>query len=55
MKLSDRGTPRIDDAFARVDAIAEHHVRCFVNADVLLLDDLLPAVEAVRRLSSGVS
>jgi hypothetical protein len=50
VKLSDRGTPRIDDAFARVDEIAEHHVRCFVNADVLLLDDLLPAVEAVRTV-----
>ena len=44
---SERGTPRIDDAFARVDALAEHPVRCFVNADVLLLDDFLPAVGSV--------
>jgi len=46
--LSERGTPRIDDAFARVDAVAAHSVRCFVNADVLLLDDFLPAVRSVR-------
>jgi hypothetical protein len=45
---SDRGTPRIDDAFARVDRIAEHPLRCFVNADIVLLDDLLPAVAGVR-------
>jgi hypothetical protein len=45
---SDRGTPRIDDAFATVDRIAEHPLRCFVNADVVLLDDLLPAVAGVR-------
>jgi hypothetical protein len=45
--LSEQGTPRIDDAFARVEAIAEHPLRCFVNADVLLLDDLLPAVRCV--------
>ncbi len=47
--LSEQGTPRIDDAFARVDAIAEHPLRCFVNADVLLLDDLVPAVTSVER------
>jgi hypothetical protein len=47
---SERGTPRIDDAFARVDALAVHPLRCFVNADVLLLDDFLPAMASVRAL-----
>ena len=46
--VNERGTPRIDDAFARVDEVAAHPLRCFVNADVLLLDDLLPAVDSVR-------
>src|SRR6185503_15977205 len=46
--LSERGTPRIDDAFARVDTLAEHPLRCFVNADVVLLDDFLPAVTVVE-------
>ncbi len=41
------GTPRLDDAFARVDALARHPLRCFVNADVILLDDFLPAVRLV--------
>jgi hypothetical protein len=44
---SDLGTPLLDDAFARVDAIAKHRLRCFVNSDVILLDDFLPAVEVV--------
>jgi hypothetical protein len=48
--LSEQGTPRIDDAFARVDAVAEHPLRCFVNADVLLLDDILPAVTSVEKM-----
>jgi hypothetical protein len=41
------GTPRVDEAFTTVDQVAEHPLRCFVNADVLLLDDLLPAVGRV--------
>jgi hypothetical protein len=39
------GTPRLDSAFAAADAAARHRLRCFVNADVVLFDDL-PAAEA---------
>ena len=41
---SERGTPRLDDAFARVEGSARHQLRCFVNCDIVLLDDFLPAV-----------
>jgi hypothetical protein len=41
---NEHGTPRLDDVFARVDAIARHPLRCFLNADIILLDDFLPAV-----------
>ncbi|HXY80252.1 MAG TPA: hypothetical protein VEH55_02700 [Gaiellaceae bacterium] len=44
---SERGTPRLDHAFAQVDAIARHPWRCFVNADVVFLDDLVPAVKRI--------
>lgn len=44
---SESGTPRLDDAFARVEAIARTRLRCFVNSDIVLLDDFLPAVRAV--------
>ena len=45
---SAEGTPRLDSAFANVDAVARHPLRCFVNADIVILDDMLPAVELVR-------
>ena len=35
--------------FARVDAIAKHRLRCFVNGDIILLDDFLPAVRPGPR------
>lgn len=41
---NEHGTPRLDSAFAQADAVARHLLRCFVNADVVLLDDFLPAV-----------
>ena len=46
---NERGTPRLDSAFERVETVARHPLRCFVNADIVLLDDFLPAVERVRR------
>jgi hypothetical protein len=49
VKRGAGGTPRLDDAFLRVDAVARYPLRCFVNADVVLLDDFLPAL---RRLAS---
>jgi hypothetical protein len=40
------GTPRLDSAFAEVDRVARHPLRCFVNADVILFADLLDATRA---------
>ncbi|HET7849744.1 MAG TPA: hypothetical protein VFL51_11865 [Pseudolabrys sp.] len=41
------GTPVIADLFARMDALARRPLLAFVNADIILLDDFLPAVEAI--------
>ena len=46
------GTPRLDDALRRVDGIARHRLRCLVNADIILLPDLIPAVERVASASA---
>ena len=46
---NERGTPRLDDAFARVERTARYPLRCFVNADVVFLDDFLPAVQSVQK------
>jgi hypothetical protein len=48
IRTSEAGTPLLDDALARVDAVASHPLRCFVNGDILLLDDFLPAVRLSR-------
>lgn len=41
---NDRGTPRLDSAFERAATVARWPLWCYVNADVLLLDDFLPAI-----------
>lgn len=51
LERNERGTPRLDDAFARADRVARHPLRCFVNADVVLLDDLRAAVARVATLA----
>jgi hypothetical protein len=50
---NEHGTPRLDDAFARVDGIARQPLRCFVNSDVVLLDDFLPAVRMVAAAADS--
>jgi hypothetical protein len=44
---NDRGTPRLDSAFERVETVARHRMWCLINGDIILLDDFLPAVERV--------
>ncbi len=47
LQRTERGTPRLDSAFRAADRVARHDLRCFVNADVMLYDDLLAALRAV--------
>jgi hypothetical protein len=46
---TERGTPRLDAAFAAADRAARSPLRCFVNADVILFDDLLVAARRVAE------
>jgi hypothetical protein len=46
---TEHGTPRLDSAFAAADSRARHPLRCFVNGDVLLFDDLLAATRVVAQ------
>jgi hypothetical protein len=48
IQTSEAGTPFLDDALSRVQEVAQHPLRCFVNGDILLLDDFLPAVQRVN-------
>ena len=55
LSRNEHGTPRLDDAFARVDAMARQPLRCFVNADIILLDDFLPAVRRAAAMAPSGS
>ncbi|HST24909.1 MAG TPA: hypothetical protein VLJ76_02875 [Gaiellaceae bacterium] len=45
---TEHGTPRLDSAFAAAAAAARNPLLCFVNADVVLFDDLPAAARAVH-------
>ena len=49
LELSRRGTPRLDSAFELVGQVARQPLWCYVNGDIVLLDDFLPAVRRVAR------
>jgi hypothetical protein len=44
---TEHGTPRLDAAFAAAGRAARHRLRCFVNADVIVFDDLPRAASLV--------
>ena len=41
------GTPLLSDMFRKANALATHRVLCYVNADIILMNDLLHAVGRV--------
>lgn len=41
------GTPRLDDAFSAARRLAQHSLLCFVNSDIILLDDFRNAAERI--------
>jgi hypothetical protein len=47
IRRTPSGTPILSDAFERAAEMARHPLLCFVNADIILLDDFLDAVRFV--------
>lgn len=47
VERNQRGTPTLDSIFALARRAANHTVLCYVNADIIFLDDLLPAVSRI--------
>ncbi|MEX0787838.1 MAG: hypothetical protein WD906_07865 [Anaerolineales bacterium] len=43
------GTPLVSSIFALAQKAASHPVLAYLNADILLLDDFLPAVDRIRK------
>lgn len=46
---NELGTPQLDSIFTAANREARNPVLCYANADIVFLDDLIPAVETVRR------
>jgi hypothetical protein len=46
---NDSGTPLLNDLFAQAESNATNNLLCYVNADILLLEDFAAAVERVAQ------
>ena len=44
LRRTERGTPRLDDAFAAAEQLARHELICYVNADIVLLPGFEEAI-----------
>jgi hypothetical protein len=48
VERSEYGTKRLDYLFTTARALARHEVLCYVNCDIILMDDFCRALEQVR-------
>ena len=51
VECNEWGTPLISSAFDIAQRVAGHAIMCYVNADIILLSDFLPAIGQVRKES----
>lgn len=49
VEKSTHGTPRLDSAFALAESVARFPLWTLINADIVLLDGFLPAVDRVSK------
>ena len=49
LSRNEYGTPFLGDVFERAQAAASRSFMCYANADIVFLEDLVPAVTAVAR------
>src|SRR5258707_4106632 len=48
VECNELGTKRLDSMFARAQAIARHDLLCYINCDIILMQDFRRAIERVR-------
>ena len=46
---NEYGTPLVSTMFHKAQEIASHRIMCYVNADIILLSDFLPAVQRIDK------
>lgn len=49
VECNEYGTPLVSSLFASAQKLARHDTLCYVNADIILLSDFLPAIRQVRK------
>lgn len=49
IKRNEYGTPLLNDVFYKADKIAKNNVLCYVNADIILMQDFIEAVTSVNK------
>lgn len=49
--VNEHGTPRVDSVFQEAERAARHPRLCYVNADIILMSDVMRAVEQMAALS----
>ena len=42
---TEQGTPLVSELFARAEELSDSQTLCYINADIVLLDDFLPTLE----------
>ena len=47
---NEYGTPLVSDLFEKARRLASHNLLCYVNSDIILMDDFVRAVDRVSRL-----
>jgi hypothetical protein len=52
VRRSEQGTKRLDYMFSTARAIAHHDILCYVNCDIILMDDFARALKQVRAKHS---
>jgi len=48
---SEYGTPLVSSVFSIAQNVASNQLMCYVNSDIILMSDFLPAVQRVRKYS----
>jgi glycosyltransferase involved in cell wall biosynthesis len=48
---NEYGTPLLNDVFSRAQAMASHDIACYINSDIVLLDDFLKSVAMAAKLN----
>jgi len=51
IRCNEYGTPLVDDVFEQAHHKAAHDLLCYVNSDIILMNDLTEAASAVSRLA----